>query len=92
MERGGTRIARLKKADAARLLDTYDADPIAALTTALRVALDLPLATWPALIAAAPIDDDRRTRLLRGDIAALDALAAELNERRTLYGATPSTG
>jgi hypothetical protein len=82
--RGGAHIARLKKADAARLLDTYDADPIAALTRALRIALDQPRAEWPDLIAAARLDHTRRDRLLNADVAALDELAAELNERRTL--------
>lgn len=82
MEPGGTNIAKLKKADAARLLDSYDADPIAALTVALRIAIDLPGADWATVIAAAPLDEDRRARLRAGDVAALDALAAELNERR----------
>lgn len=84
MEPGGTVIAKLKKADAARLLDRYDGGAIAALTTALRIVLDQPGADWPTLIAAAPLDDARRGRLLDRDVAALDALAAELNERRCL--------
>jgi hypothetical protein len=36
------------------------------------------------LIAAARLDHTRRDRLLNADVAALDELAAELNERRTL--------
>jgi hypothetical protein len=59
----GTAIGRLKKADAERLLAAYDTDPIAALTAALRIVLDMPDAGWAALVAAAPIDADRRGRL-----------------------------
>jgi hypothetical protein len=80
----GTTIARLKKTHVERLLAEYDADPIAALTTALGIALDRLGADWPALLHAAPIDADRRQRLLAGTEADLDALAAELNEYRSL--------
>lgn len=79
----GTAIARLKKVHAERLLAGYDADPIAALTSAMRVVLEMPDAEWPALLAAAPIDDDRRRRLLAADETTLDQLVAELNERRS---------
>jgi hypothetical protein len=64
------------------LLGDYDNDPIAALSTALRITLDMPDATWAQLVAAAPIDDARRRLLNNADEASLDALAAELNERR----------
>jgi hypothetical protein len=80
----GTVIARLKKADAERMLAGYDNDPIAALTTALRLVLGMPDASWLELLAAAPIDAARRELLLVADQTALDQLAAELNERRTL--------
>ena len=82
----GTLIAALTKAQVERLLDDYDADPIGALTTALRRVLRMPDATWPELLAAAPIDAGRRQLLLSGDQASLDRLAAELNERRGLEG------
>jgi hypothetical protein len=74
----------LKKVEAERLLADYDADPIAALATALRIVLDMPDATWPALVAAAPIDADQRRRLVVADIGSLDQLATELNEHRGL--------
>jgi hypothetical protein len=77
-----TIIVRLKKRHVERLLAGYDADPIAALSAALRVALDMPDAAWPALLAAAPIDDARRQLLLSADEATLDQLATELNEFR----------
>ncbi|HEY7627888.1 MAG TPA: hypothetical protein VH761_12500 [Ilumatobacteraceae bacterium] len=51
---------------------------------ALRVVFDLPDGDWVGLLAIAPIDDERRMALMHGDQASLDALAAELNERRTL--------
>jgi hypothetical protein len=80
----GTLIAALTKAQVERLLATYDADPIGALTAALGKFLRMPDATWLELLAAAPIDADRRQLLLSGDQASLDRLAAELNERRRL--------
>jgi hypothetical protein len=80
----GTLIAALTKAQVERLLATYDADPIGALTTALRKFLRMPDATWLELLARAPIDADRRQLLLSGDQASLDRLAAELNEQRRL--------
>ena len=80
----GTLIAALTKAQVERLLADYDADPIGSLTRALRRVLRMPDATWPELLAAAPIDAGRRQLLLSGDQASLDRLAAELNERRRL--------
>ena len=55
-----------------------------ALTVALRIVLDRPDAGWTELLEAAPIDADRRRRLVVADERALDQLAAELNERRDL--------
>jgi hypothetical protein len=66
------------------LLADYDAGPVWALTTALRVALDMPEANWATLLTSAPIDEARRQRLLSADESSLDQLAAELNEHRTL--------
>jgi len=83
---GGTLIARLNKRDVERMLADYDADPVAALTAALRKTLAIPEATWSSLLEAAPIDAERRRRLASGDLAALDQLAVELNERRCLDG------
>jgi hypothetical protein len=79
---GANAIARLKKAAVERLLTNYDADPIAALTVALRIVLEMPTAEWASLIAAAPIAAVQRHLLLEGDESILDQLAAELNERR----------
>ena len=42
----------------------------------------MPGATWTGLIAAAPVDADRRQRLLATDVGSLDQLARELNEHR----------
>jgi len=83
---GGTLIARITKRDVERMLADYDADPVAALTAALRTTLAIPHATWASLLDAAPIDPERRRRLASGDLAALDQLAVELNERRCLDG------
>jgi len=38
---------------------------------------------WAALVAAAPIGEDRRGGLLSHDQSILDQLAAELNESRS---------
>lgn len=75
-------MTRLQKAHVEALLRDYDADPIAALTTALRVALDKPDADWAALLSATPLPSFRRERLLACEQLALDEFAAELNEAR----------
>lgn len=77
-------MTRLTKFDAERLLADYDHDPLAALTAALRVALDRPGDEWTALVKAAGFTCARRIRLQAADPAALDELAAELNELRAL--------
>ena len=77
-------MGRLTKRAVEELLAGYDADPVGALTVALRRVVERPEATWPELVAAAGFDDTRRAALLIGEERALDTLAAELNERRTL--------
>lgn len=77
-------MSRLKKADAAALMDGYDADPVGALTAALRVALDRPDLEWTALVKLAGFSCARRIRLQGNDPVALDELAAELNELRVV--------
>lgn len=75
-------MTRLGKAQAEALLADYDAAPIEALTTALRITLDAPSLEWAALVDLADVGGQRREALLQGEPAALDALAAELNELR----------
>jgi hypothetical protein len=77
-------MARLRKSDVEALFDRYDTDPIGALTDALRRVLDQPDGSWQQLLTAAPIEDQRRGLLEDGDTRALDELARELNEQRTL--------
>ena len=77
-------MTMLRKRDVERLLADYDADPVAAITAAMQIALDSPDADYRTLVLAAPFDDDRRALLLTADVAALDELARELNETRTL--------
>ena len=79
-------MARLGKRDVETLMGVYDDDPQAALSTALAHVLNLPGASWSELIAAARFDPHRHHALLEGDRAAMDELAAELNELRTLPG------
>lgn len=77
-------MTKLGKFDVERLLDGYDADPVGALTEALRVLLDRPHDDWTALVKAAGFTCARRIRLQAHDQHALDELAAELNELRGL--------
>ena len=81
---GAHTITRLSKRDVEALLANYDADPVAALTVALRRVLDRSDAAWPELLTIAPFTDTRRAAMLVGEQRALDALAAELNELRSL--------
>ena len=82
--RGANAIARLTKSDVEVLLADYDIEPVEAVATALRIVLGRPEAAWPELIAAAQFPDTRAAALLIGEERALDALAAELNELRSL--------
>ncbi len=76
--------AMLRKRDVEVLLDCFDDDPVGALTVALRRVLGRPDATWLELLDAAPVSPDRRQALAAADPDALDTLARELNELRTL--------
>ena len=76
--------AVLRKRDVEALLDRYDDDPVGALTIALRRVLAQPEATWLELLDAAPVSAERRRALAAHDQDALDTLARELNELRTL--------
>jgi hypothetical protein len=86
---GAGPIRRLTKRDVEALLGSYDADPVGALTTALRSTLERPLATWDELVADPAFDTAERVALRERQTPALDALAARLNEERQLSsGAT----
>jgi hypothetical protein len=77
------RLARpLKKREAEALMTEFDAHPIEALTRSLRIVLGSPHATWEHLLLALPAT--RRVALQRNEEKALDLLAAELNETRTI--------
>ena len=76
--------ALLRKRDVEALLDHFDDDPVAALTIALQRVLGRPEASWLELLEAAPMSPGRRLALAAADQDALDALARELNELRTL--------
>jgi hypothetical protein len=74
----------LGKRHVERLLTTYDDDPVGALTEALRLVLDRADGSFDELVAAAPLADHRRAALLLREVSAMDDLARELNETRTL--------
>jgi hypothetical protein len=82
--RDGDAVTALRKHDVERMMADYDHDPVAALTTALRAALDRPDLEWTALVKLAGFSCDRRIRLQAGETAALDELLVELNEQRSL--------
>ncbi len=71
------------------LLANYDAEPVAALTAALRIALDAATLEWVELLQLANISSHRRRQLLDGEPSALDQLVAELNELRTVERLMP---
>lgn len=75
----------LRKRDVEALLAGYDDDPVGALTIALRRVLDRHEASFAELVVIAGFDESRQRALLAHDVGALDALAAELNERRRLH-------
>jgi hypothetical protein len=80
-------MPRLTKRDAEALLAHYDADPVAALEHALQRlrGSDLGFDSIVAeLCREGLIDVVRRDALVARDLGSLDALAAELNESRTL--------
>ena len=75
---------RLTKRHVEVLLRDYDADPIGALSVALRIVLRRPHAGWEELVGASGLGTDRRRALVAGETAALDELLAELNEGREI--------
>ena len=79
-------MTELRKRDVEALLQQYDLDPVAALTTALRTTLDRPDLDFTALVNLAGFDCARRIRLQAHETAAMDELVAELNELRTVSG------
>jgi hypothetical protein len=78
----------LKKGDVEILLATYDADPVAAVENALRRLLRQPEASYDdmlrTLVEQGRLNEDRWQALTDRQLGALDLLAAELNETRTL--------
>jgi hypothetical protein len=83
-----TRPVRLSKLDVETLLARYDDNPVAAVETALRRLCNRPLAGYDELIGVlvgmGRLTTDRERALLAREVAALDGLAAELNETRSL--------
>jgi hypothetical protein len=77
-------VRALAKRHVEALLANYDDDPVGALTVALRTLFGVPHAAFDELVTMAGFDQVRRGALLAHDPAALDALAGELNEVRTL--------
>ena len=66
------------------MLDSYDGDPVTALTTALRLTLEVDDATWDELILLAGVTESERKALSAHETAALDELLKKLVEKRSL--------
>jgi hypothetical protein len=81
---------RLSKRQAEELLASYDDDPESALTAALRRVLGRPDLGFDALVADAGLSAERAAALTARHLSALDALARELNEQRTVDRDVPS--
>lgn len=79
---------RLSKRAVETMLATYDHDPVGALETALRWLCDRPEGRFDELlqqlVAQGRLSPIRYRALTQGDLDALDSLARELNETRTL--------
>ncbi len=79
---------RLSKRDVEALLSSYDHDPVAALEIALRRLCDRPDAAFDELLqhlsTQGLLSPARLQALMRREVDALDSLASELNETRTL--------
>lgn len=79
-----SRIARtLKKSEVEALMSAYDSDPVGALTSALRVVTGHDHATWEHIVSLLP--ERQRLQLIEAETSAMDLLAAELNETRTVF-------
>jgi uncharacterized protein len=74
----------LTKRDAEELMNSYDANPLQALTHALQTVTGMPDASWNSLIAQVTTDLNQRKLLYTFDQQCLDQLAQRLNESRTL--------
>lgn len=77
-------MTALRKRDVEALWQRFDADPVGALGDALRVVLGTDEADWTALVKAAGFTCARRILLQARDQSALDDLARELSEMRSL--------
>ena len=65
-------------------MNSYDANPLQALTHALQTVTGMPDASWNSLIAQVTTDLNQRKLLYTFDQQCLDQLAQRLNESRTL--------
>ena len=66
------------------MLDSYDQDPVTALTTALRLTLEVDAVTWDELTQLAGVTESQREALLTHETAALDEVLKLLVEKRSL--------
>ena len=74
----------LSKRDIEELLDAYDADPVDAVTVALRKIVESADPTWGCLVASVPESVAAQSGLRNHDIDALDAVVKHLVENRCL--------
>ncbi len=66
------------------MLDSYDADPVTALTTALLLTLEVDEVTWDELAQLAGVTESQREALSAQETPALDEVLKLLVEKRSL--------
>jgi hypothetical protein len=77
-------VRKLKKAEVESMLDSYDEDPVTALTTALSLTLEADQPSWAYLVQLAGVTELQRNALLAHETVALDELLKQLVENRSL--------
>ena len=77
-------MRKLKKVEVETMLDSYDEDPVTALTTALCLILEAEQPSWMHLVQLAGVTEAQRNALLAHETFALDELLKQLVENRSL--------
>lgn len=77
-------MRKLKKVEVEAMLDSYDEDPVTALTTALSLILEADQPSWVHLVQLAGKTEVQRNALVAHETVALDELLKQLVENRSL--------
>ena len=77
-------MRKLTKREVETLLDTYDDDPMGALSVAISLTQEEMLDSWSEVVQKAELDENRAHRLREGHTEACDELLKRLVENRSL--------